>query len=945
MIIRRYFFSFVCLILIICLARASAHAEHRATIISASEYNYPPFSIITEDGKADGFSVELLREALHRVHFNVEFKVGQWSEIKNELRDGKIQVLPLVGRAPEREEIYDFTFHYLTLHGAIFVRKGYTRIETVDDLADKEIIVMKGDSAEEYVNRERISPHIISVEKYEDAMKLLASGKHDAVIAQKLMGIQLLQYMGLSNIVPVDHRLEKFKQEFCFAVQKGDRELLALLNEGLSIVIADGTFDRLHDKWFGPILGPRLFSEDMLKYLMVFGGPAITIILVFFVLMLRREVRRKTEILKKEIEERKKAEDSLKQSSSSLLEAQRLAHIGNWSWIIETDVVEWSSELYAIAGLDPKLPPPSFKEHPALYEKESLERLSKAVELAMTEGKPYELQLNMIQPDGQVIYTSAWGRAIKDKYRRIVRLYGIVQDVTERKKAEEKLRAIDEKFKSLMQQSPFVVELYDLNGLQILVNKAYEELWGFPAETTINKFNVLKSKEVEDTGLMKYVKRAYAGDSVVTPEYSFDPSGDTETKGIGRIRWLSTRIYPLKDESGKVQNIVIVHQDITDRKKLEEELQKFHKLESIGVFAGGIAHDFNNLLSVILTNVYILKMKTDPKSKEYINIESAEKAINRATSLTQQLLTFAKGGAPVKKTESIIEIIEESAEFVLKGSKIKCEYITSDDLWPVEVDEGQINQVIHNLILNASQSMPEGGTIRISMENSTLGSDTGFPLEEGRYVKVSVQDRGTGISEAYLQKIFDPYFTTKEAGRGLGLSITYSIIKQHGGHLTAASKLGVGTTFTIYLPASDKQVAEKETEGETLIAGEGKILLMDDEELIIDATGQVLAFMGYKTVSSKDGNEAIELYKKAMETSEPFDAVILDLTIPGGMGGKETMKKMLEIDPAVKGIVSSGYSNDPVMANFRKYGFSGVIVKPYKTPKQLGEILHKAIKG
>jgi CheY-like chemotaxis protein len=267
-----------------------------------------------------------------------------------------------------------------------------------------------------------------------------------------------------------------------------------------------------------------------------------------------------------------------------------------------------------------------------------------------------------------------------------------------------------------------------------------------------------------------------------------------------------------------------------------------------------------------------------------------------------------------------------------------------DNLWPVEVDVGQISQVFQNLIINADQSMPEGGTIQIHAENAIVHTNTELPLQQGKYVKITIHDQGRGISEEHLQNIFDPYFTTKEMGRGLGLTITFSIIKSHGGHISAESELGRGTTFNIYLPASEKKTVLKESYESTTLVGEGKILIMDDEEMVRSSLGEMIAAIGYEVELAKDGKEAVELYKKAMNSAEPFDAVILDLTVPGGMGGKEAIKKLREIDPHINALVSSGYSNDHVMANFRKYGFNDVIVKPY-TPQELSGILLKVLNG
>ena len=382
--------------------------------------------------------------------------------------------------------------------------------------------------------------------------------------------------------------------------------------------------------------------------------------------------------------------------------------------------------------------------------------------------------------------------------------------------------------------------------------------------------------------------------------------------------------------------------DITERKKAEEELLRAQKLESLGILAGGIAHDFNNILTTILGNVSMARMQVAPEGEPFEMLSEAETASIRAQKLTKQLLTFAKGGAPVKETTSIKDILKESPSFVLRGSKSRCEFSIAEDLWPAEIDVGQISQVINNIVINANQAMPEGGIIQVAAENLIINAGHGLPVNPGRYIRISIKDQGVGIAEKHLKSIFDPYFTTKHDGSGLGLATTYSIIKKHEGHITVESRLGVGTTFHIYLPASDKAVLEKEEV--RLIKGQGRILVMDDEAPLRKMVGRMLKNLGYESEFAKDGAEAIRMYKEAQESEKPYDAVILDLTIPGGMGGKEAIKKLLEIDPEVKAIVSSGYSDDPVLSNFQEYGFKGMMPKPFES-QSLSKVLHEVLKG
>lgn len=390
--------------------------------------------------------------------------------------------------------------------------------------------------------------------------------------------------------------------------------------------------------------------------------------------------------------------------------------------------------------------------------------------------------------------------------------------------------------------------------------------------------------------------------------------------------------------------------EIIERKKAEDELIKAQKLESMGTFAGGIAHDFSNSLQGILGNIALAKTYANPTDEIYEKLAKAEEITLHAKNLPKQLLTFSRGGAPVKKAVSVQELINNSINLVLIGSKVRCEVYIPDNLRAVEADRGQIIQAINNLLINADHAMPDGGVIKIKTENINIKAKNPLPLKEGEYVRITIEDQGTGIPKEHLQKIFDPYFTTKEKGSGLGLAIAYSIIRKHDGHITAESIMEVGTTFHVYLPASREKAMEKPVLSEAreqgvekiFLTGKRKVLLMDDEDMIRFSTSEHLKHLGYEVETAEDGSEAIKLYKSAMKSGKPFDAIVMDLTIPGGMGGEKTIKKLLEIDPNVKGIVASGYFNNSIMANFREYGFKGVIAKPYEI-HELNEILQKVI--
>lgn len=410
----------------------------------------------------------------------------------------------------------------------------------------------------------------------------------------------------------------------------------------------------------------------------------------------------------------------------------------------------------------------------------------------------------------------------------------------------------------------------------------------------------------------------------------------------------------LKEERALIKTIINRLVLFVKRKQLEDNLRQSQKMEAMGTLAGGIAHDFNNLLTIIIGNIELAEDDIKPEIGVSECLEEAEKACIQAKALTTQLITFSKGGTPVKEIGSIEDILTTTINSIIANSNVTCDFLISNDLWRVEFDQAQMKHAIKNLIVNAVESMPDGGPIKVRAENCIFSSeiaDQVLFVSEGNYVKISIQDHGVGIPEKHLSKIFDPYFSTKDMGTqkgmGLGLSTAYSIINRHNGNINVESQVGVGTTFTLFLPAGKKDIRElpllERHKPEKTEIRTRRILLMDDEEGIRKLSEQRLNQLGYEAELAKDGSQAVELYKKAMDSGRPFDAVILDLTVKRGMGGKDAVKALLKIDPQVNAIVSSGYSNDPVMTDFRAYGFTGSLIKPNKK-EDLIEALKKIIK-
>ncbi|UCD79695.1 MAG: response regulator [Desulfobacterales bacterium] len=395
----------------------------------------------------------------------------------------------------------------------------------------------------------------------------------------------------------------------------------------------------------------------------------------------------------------------------------------------------------------------------------------------------------------------------------------------------------------------------------------------------------------------------------------------------------------------------LIIRDISQRPDVGAHLKEHRQLDSIAAIAGGIAHDYNNLLTAIIGNITLAQTYLNKDDKPFRLLNHALVASQTARSLTQKLITFSRGGSPNKEITAVERLVRSAVEFTLSGSNIQCDYNFAPDLWRIKVDQSQIGQALHNVVMNAREAMPQGGHIVAAADNVNLTYEIPT-LPAGNYVRISITDQGRGIAEKEFDKIFEPYYSTKNLGNhkamGLGLSICQSIIKKHAGEVAVTSQIGFGTTLNIYLPAAHGDIPARapvmESESTGAIFGHGKILVMDDEEMIRELAGEILHHLGYRVEFAQDGAEAVARYKAALNSADPFDAVILDLTVRGGMGGKEAIQKLKALDPNVKGIVSSGYSDDPGMKGFKEHGFCGVVAKPYSL-EELGEKLSAALKG
>ncbi len=542
---------------------------------------------------------------------------------------------------------------------------------------------------------------------------------------------------------------------------------------------------------------------------------------------------------------------------------------------------------------------------------------------------PIEISLSQMVVDGRVLYVS------------------MIRDVTERKRFEQEIAAEKESLAVTLRSIGDGVITTDVAGKIIMINNAAETLTGWSAKDALGQplktvFNV-----AVDLAAQARAQRGFRNEAqsilVNLPE---NASLHSKAGGEHVIEQVAS---PIRDNKNEVAGVVLVFRDITERQRNEAERRKAETLEQLGLLAGGIAHDFNNLLTAIIGNISLASLLLPPNDEMATRLNDAKNASMRARDLAQQLLTFARGGAPIKKAASIGKLIQDTVSFSLRGTHSRSEFSFGADLWPAEIDPGQISQVVANLVVNADQAMPNGGTLRVKCDNFVYNSDTTpvIPdLAPGDYIRVAIRDEGVGIPENCLKRIFDPYFTTKPKGNGLGLATTYSIIKNHNGLITVESEVHFGSTFTLYLPAlrNEQLPAEPPRTITPAITGTGRVLVVDDEEAIRALVEFTLSRLGYEVSEAETALEGVNLYREKLEAGERFDLVILDLTLPGGMGGKEALKRLIEIDPTVNAIVSSGYAMDSTMSRYQDFGFRGVIAKPYEAA-ELGKVVHEVIES
>lgn len=998
----------------------------KKVISSGCEHDYPPYCIVTEDGKAEGFSVDLLRACLKEMGYEVSFKTGPWNEIRQDLEDAKIEVLPLVGRTPEREELFDFTIPYLTMHGTIVVRKNENSINSFKDLEGKKVAVMKGDNAEEFLRRSKLDYEIITTTSFAEALKQLSEGKNDAVVIQKLLALQLINKLKITNLKTVARPLEEFKQSFCFAVHKGNGNLLAILNEGLSIVIAKRTFMNLRTKWFASIEATEknviIVGGDAnaypYEYLDKNGNPSGCI--TELTRAIAKEVGMEIEIrlkpwdeIRKAIDNReidiiqgmyysierdrdfdfslshhevnnviatRKGEQSLKTlddlfGKSILVMNSDIMHEiaiqkGYEKQLIIVDTEEEALRLLSEGKYDCAL----VSRFPALFSikknkwtniqlsetslhhseycyavnhgneallfrfTEGLEKLKRNGEykkihdkwagqflprtFTFTEILKY-LLIVIIPLCLLLTVIFAWSRILRSKVAS--RTAELKIEIDERKKVMIHLKESEEKFRMLFNGmlNGFGLHemIFDKDGKPvdyrfIDVNPALERMLELSIEQIIGKTVLEVLPETEKKWIERYGEVVKTGKEILFEEYSAELNKTFEV--------IAYRPIP--------GHFATIFRDISDQRKMEEQLRQSEKMQAIGQLAGGIAHDFNNQLASVLGYADLLLLKID--DPELISFaENIKKGAQRSAELTKQLLAFSRKGKYEFVTVDMNKIIGEVVSMLEHtiDKRIRIKQILNVNPALTKGDTTQLYNAILNITLNARDAMKKEGNLILETDIVELDNKSCkiYPYEviPGQYIKISITDNGTGMDSDTQKRIFEPFFTTKGVGEGtgMGLASVYGTIQNHHGVITVYSEIGKGTTFKISLPLAEELVTSMDDHKVTIKTGNAMILIVDDEELIRNMVADSLRGMGYKVALCKNGKEAFEYYKKSWKK---IDLVLLDMIMPE-MGGKETFLAMRKINPEVKVLLSSGYSVDCDAQEILDKGAVGFMGKPF----------------
>ena len=997
--LKKFIFLMVILVLSVFLYPDLANTQE--PILLGCEINYPPFCFVDVDGQANGFSVELILAALAAMGRKAAFRVGPWTEVKSWLEKGEVQALPLVGRTPERESSFDFTFPYLSLHGAMVVRTETKDIQNLNDLKGHKVAVMKDDNAEEFLRRENIGAEIYTTNTYIEALLGLSEGIYDAVVIQWLVALRLLQEIGLNNLQIANKPIDAFRQDFCFAVQEGDRETLALLNEGLALVIADGTYQHLHSKWFAAlelptrrriIIGgdfnfppfefinengqPDGFNVDLTKAIANEMDLDIEIRLGPWAKIREDLIEGKIDAIQgmlysperdllfnftpphttvSSVSVIRKGEGAPPSSLDDLRGKQIIVQQGDIMHDflkengIEDQAIFVESQKDALQVLaEGKYDCALVSMRTALYwiEKHGWDNLTVGREPFVANDYCFAVLhnqralLSQLSEGLNLLSKTGEYRKIYEKWMgildvRSLRLIGILKYIaiiiitllsllfifslwshSLRKLVVKRTRELHESEQQkelILNSTNELITYYDTNLSIIWTNRLSSKSIGKTPEEVIGKhcYELWHQRKAPCTQcpVLKALHDKMPHDGI-----NQTPDG----------RYWYMRGYPIFDEKGQVVALAEFTQDITEKKKMEEEHEKLQgqllqaqKMESVGRLAGGVAHDFNNMLQAILGHTELALNQIDPFHPIRADLIEIHQAAKRSANLTKQLLAFASKQTIAPKVLDLNQIIEKTLNMLrrLIGEDIELDWYPSKDLWSVNIDPSQIDQILTNLCINARDAITGHGKITIETGNAFFNDNycaQHFGYIPGEYVLMSISDTGCGMDQETLANIFEPFFTTKGFGKGTGLGMptVYGIVKQNNGFINVYSELGKGSTIKIYLPRFKKK-SEPIQEGISdlgLKKGIETIFLVEDDQAILKMTEKMLKQLGYQVRTAQTPQEAINI---AHEGISPIHLLITDVVMPD-MSGPELTEKLQTVFPNLKVLYMSGYTSNVI---------------------------------